>query len=107
MDRRQLTKLWGDPELNEYIRRQARRHFPIREDWEDARDCAWEKITAHGCRLTVSEAKKLAYRAIKNAYDRALYRRKRAGEIVLPEYESEHDSEQPDEKTRTDLVRAK
>jgi DNA-directed RNA polymerase specialized sigma24 family protein len=79
-----MLRLYRDAELARYIEAQARRHFSCREDREDAVTEVWEKFTEAGYIPPGVEARRFAYRKIKNAYDRALYRRRRAGEIVNP-----------------------
>ena len=83
MNRRTMLRLYRDVTLGRYIEAQARRHFSCREDREDAIAEVWEKLALAGQVQPGSDARHLAYRSIKNAYDRALYRRKRAGEIFL------------------------
>ena len=79
-----MLRLWRDAALKGYIEAQARRHFSCREDREDVIVEVWEKFTEAGYVYSGAEARRFAYRKIKNAYDRALYRRRRAGEIVNP-----------------------
>ena len=84
MNRRTMMRLYRDADLARYIEAQARRHFSCREDREDAIAEVWEKLTAMRYVRSGMEARRFAYRKIKNAYDRSLYRRKRAGEIGVP-----------------------
>jgi DNA-directed RNA polymerase specialized sigma24 family protein len=79
-----MLRLYRDVALGRYIDAQARRHFSCREDREDAIAEVWEKFTAARCVRPGMEARRFAYRKIKNAYDRALYRRRHAGEIGVP-----------------------
>jgi hypothetical protein len=79
-----MLRLYRDAELARYIEAQARRHFSCREDQEDAITEVWEKLAAVNHIQPGVEARRFAYRKIKNAYDRSLYRRKRAGEIGIP-----------------------
>jgi DNA-directed RNA polymerase specialized sigma24 family protein len=76
-----MLRLYRNAELGRYIEAQARRHFSCREDREDVISEVWEKLAMAGQVRPGKDARHLAYRSIKNAYDRMLYRRKRAGEI--------------------------
>ena len=84
MNRGMMLRLYRDVGLARYIEAQARRHFSCREDREDAIAEVWEKLAALNHIQPGIEARSFAYRKIKNAYDRALYRRKRAGGIANP-----------------------
>ena len=79
-----MLRLYRDAELTRYIEAQARRHFSCREDREDVIVEVWEKLAAVRYVQPGAEARRFAYRKIKNAYDRSLYRRKRAGGIANP-----------------------
>jgi len=84
VNRRMMLRLWRDAALGRYIDAQARRHFSCREDREDVIVEVWEKFAGMQHVQPGAEARRFAYRKIKNAYDRALYRRRRAGEIANP-----------------------
>jgi DNA-directed RNA polymerase specialized sigma24 family protein len=76
-----MLRLYKDTELARYIEAQARRHFSCREDREDVISEVWEKLAMAGQVRPGPDARHLAYRTVKNAYDRMLYRRKRAGTV--------------------------
>lgn len=76
-----MLRLYRDVTLARYIEAQARRHFSCREDQEDMIIAVWEKFARTKHIQPGAEARRFAYRTIKNAYDRMLYRRKQAGTV--------------------------
>lgn len=73
---RRMQKLCEDAGLDRYIWEQARRHFPCFEDQQDAHSEVWEKLAELKMPPIGVEARRFAYRKIKNHYDRNLYARK-------------------------------
>lgn len=84
MERRRLLQLWANAELASYIRCQARRHFGVLEDQEDAVDEAWEKIAELPGAPTAADARHCGFRAIVNLYRRESTRRRAEGTYEEP-----------------------
>jgi DNA-directed RNA polymerase specialized sigma24 family protein len=59
----------------DYVKNQAARHFSCPEDQEEMADDAWTAIWRRLNGGGISDAKKIAYREIHNAYERARRRR--------------------------------
>ena len=63
-----FKKLYSDPTLCSYIKKQAARHFP-KDGFEDACQEGWAAIWVTCDRCTMDDLKRIAYNAIQVYHD--------------------------------------
>jgi hypothetical protein len=83
VDEAAFEELYRSTALSRYLVGEARRHFSSPEDREDAVAQAWGRILRQPAGEDYGVYKWHGGRAIKNLYQRALYRRKKSPEASL------------------------
>jgi hypothetical protein len=83
VDEASFEELYRSTALSRYLVGEARRHFASPEDREDAIGLAWARILAAPAGEDFEVYKREGARAIRNAYQRALYRRKKSPEASI------------------------
>jgi hypothetical protein len=78
VDEASFEELYRSTALSRYLVGEARRHFSSPEDRQDALALAWARILAQPAGEDHEAYMRQGSRAIKNAYQRALYRRRKS-----------------------------
>jgi len=92
MNEAAFGELYRNARIAHNLEAEARRHFSCPEDRADALALAWARILAQPAGEDWDEYKRQGARAIRNAYQRALYRRKRVREASIDAGEAEKPS---------------
>jgi len=83
VDEAAFGELFRNVRIAHYLESEASRHFSCPEDREDALSLAWARILRQPAGEDHELYKRQGARAIRNAYQRALYRRKRTQTVSI------------------------